>query len=131
MGPRKFFRGKCWSRSCSRPRSFSLQWGRGNSSAERSARVLTERDQAALQWGRGNSSAERDPLRFGRRVAQRASMGPRKFFRGKASTIRRCCKATVGFNGAAEILPRKDRLAAIYARYKEELQWGRGNSSAE
>src|SRR3990172_2839730 len=59
-----------------------------------------------------------------------ASMGPRMFIRGNKVAETRLTSSAGGFNGAADVHPRK-RAATDGHPNTTVLQWGRGCSSAE
>src|SRR5690606_10490515 len=60
----------------------ALQWGRGRSTAEITAREELEEAVRSLQWGRGRSTAEMRADLHEPGENLRASMGPRSFDRG-------------------------------------------------
>ena len=157
MGPRTYIRGKasssgrssdhfCWASMG--PRTYI----RGKT--EPDAQVGAQRPW--LQWGRGLTSAERNRHSVIVRIHVPASMGPRTYIRGKGAMHHRRDWQSSGFNGAADLHPRKGRIREseplirgrasmgprTYIRGKQsptlagtstplKLQWGRGLTSAE
>ena len=107
-----------------------------------------------LQWGRGQTAAERSrqrrtwpaPVCFNGAAAKRprkgdehgagdaddlASMGPRPNGRGKVSSGMSVCGRASGFNGAAAKRPRKVCRRPRETKVFRRLQWGRGQTAAE
>ena len=109
MGPRRFSRGKreghVWWTSMT-----ALQWGHGVSAVERCARSKADAMVRLLQWGHGVSAVESQPPHRLRQGARSASMGPRRFSRGKAALATALAPAS-----AASMGPRR------FSRGKEEL----------
>ncbi len=64
--------------------------------------------------------------------SDRASMGPRTYIRGKNATTTVTFALTDGFNGAADLHPRKAaKIIVVCVGRRSGLQWGRGLTSAE
>ena len=127
MGPRRFGRGDIFLHPQLRVRAASMgprPFGRGdlNSPANQQQRYR-------LQWGRGLSAAETSARRDGRATRKcfngAAAFRPRRLGRRTQSPTR-----NPGFNGAAAFRPRR-RTNKRSVRAAETLQWGRGLSAAE
>ena len=88
MGPRSADRGKPAGLISSGSR-VTLQWGRGQLTAERQNAHDLLKFLAALQWGRGQLTAERREPLDDVLDPEVASMGPRSADRGKACPCRR------------------------------------------
>jgi len=86
-----------------------------------------------LQWSRGDHSAETVTSHSPRWIDQRrASMEPRRSLRGNAPRGRFYAREIDGFNGAAEITPRKPGHSSLASHTaSRSLQWSRGDHSAE
>jgi len=133
MGPRTYIRGN--KRLLNTQQNLKqLQWGRGLTSAETPRRCGCAYGPWALQWGRGLTSAETlthssllsgfEAASMGPRTyirgnwqmirnrwtSQLASMGPRTYIRGNRAQFGCQGFAMNGFNGAADLHPRKQPL---------------------
>ena len=60
-----------------------------------------------------------------------ASMGPRTYIRGNIENLAALCADCHGFNGAADLHPRKSVATTGPSVPVAVLQWGRGLTSAE
>ena len=146
-----------WSAAPRFTPGYSLQWGRGCSAAECRQSAATEADQrprfngaAAVQPRNGGGEG------LGDMPEAWASMGPRLFSRGMlaadsvasiprdwlqwgrgcsaaewCSGLRAAERTRSGFNGAAAVQPRNERVVHHVPRLPCALQWGRGCSAAE
>ena len=131
-----------------------LQWGRDDGVAEDGGRGSGDADRA-LQWGRDDGVAEDDgragspwrdacasmgPRRWGRGrrcvpaasdgVRSAASMGPRRWGRGRRRRMARRRRGPRCFNGAATMGSRKTG-PEISRPARGQLQWGRDDGVAE
>ena len=136
MGPRPNGRGK-FARGVRRVARPLLQWGRGQTAAERSVPMCFLLGPHPLQWGRGQTAAESSvaprwpiaskQLQWGRGQTAAeswcapvmcrpipASMGPRPNGRGKWPPAPTPCSSWSGFNGAAAKRPRKVVDQVVY-----------------
>ena len=104
MGPRPDGRGKLQT-GVSSQEARKRQWGRGQTAAESSVRLVSNIGGQGCQWGRGQTAAER--ARTVRALyGLGASMGPRPDGRGKLPRRAQAARITC-VNGAAARRPRK------------------------
>ena len=105
MGPRPNGRGKA-PITADMITPIILQWGRGQTAAERCNVSLITAYNDSLQWGRGQTAAERGNHASANERVYRPSMGPRPNGRGKV-------------------------VCTWRVRVSSTLQWGRGQTAAE
>ena len=92
---------------------------------------LNEISTFRLQWGHGDGAVEEDPLSRSVSRAGSASMGPRRWSRGRddGRTIR-------GFADRASMGPRRWSRGRVHATFSaichsDQLQWGHGDGAVE
>jgi hypothetical protein len=130
MGPRPLSRGDVPT-IFGAPVFIALQWDRGLSAAETSARPSGCRSWRAPF----NETAASQSRILGDvhhpHVVLRPSMGPRPFGRGDSAgrTARPC--SSYAFNGTAASQPRRLEVGEQALRDRTHLQWDRGLSAAE
>ena len=111
-----------------------LQWGHGDGAVEENATGGPWRSRGALQWGHGDGAVEEDvPDLLVTAYGRRASMGPRRWSRGRESRAGRVRSRAVAQlqwghgDGAVE-----ECSAPIRAGWRKSwLQWGHGDGAVE
>ncbi len=157
MGPRRWGRGRHAADRTQRPAVAMLQWGRDDGVAEddvdrirldsrtdgfngaatmgsrkTSRREHVDAERWQLQWGRDDGVAEDLPRHRHGRSCRGASMGPRRWGRGRPVAVVDDGDVDPGFNGAATMGSRKTSLPALPGSDRiDMLQWGRDDGVAE
>ena len=155
MGPRRWGRGRVELAAKLRKSPLQLQWGRDDGVAEEVCpTIVLARGDAS--WGRDDGVAEEPemprggrgaPPRFNgaatmgsRKRARRrdglrggtgASMGPRRWGRGRARRFASSRCRRPSFNGAATMGSRKSKTGSPSEGRGHVLQWGRDDGVAE
>src|SRR5208337_574197 len=85
----------------------------------------------ALQWGHGDGAVEESLLLVMRITQRTASMGPRRWCRGREWTHLLCPVASNRFNGATAMVPWKRTDLDFLIPAADLLQWGHGDGAVE
>ena len=85
-----------------------LQWGHGDGAVEEASYIrLLQKRGMALQWGHGDGAVEEPASTTWSPPPRPASMGPRRWSRGRACELRRAAPDSRSFNGATAMEPWK------------------------
>ena len=131
MGPRRWSRGRVGLRCSAVSSVQSLQWGHGDGAVEEDERFGEQSKALQLQWGHGDGAVEEVAALDRVGGIPQASMGPRRWSRGRASPAEATEPDHSGFNGATAMEPWK-RFELEHSRAEDlVLQWGHGDGAVE
>ena len=132
MGPRRWSRGRGSFERSGRRRVAMLQWGHGDGAVEELCRVIASRPTVESF----NGATAMEPWKSAgrcriRQRLERASMGPRRWSRGRARSRSMAAAGDYSFNGATAMEPWKSTRHDRVRSTPSSLQWGHGDGAVE
>ena len=98
---------------------------------KRTIRSIQRCGRSSLQWGHGDGAVEEAlPTHLLERF-RAASMGPRRWSRGRLGRPIAALRSLIGFNGATAMEPWKRNDYRDRIRERLQLQWGHGDGAVE
>ncbi len=107
MGPRRWSRGRAPPAGAAASSVIVLQWGHGDGAVEEVDDLVFTTADAWLQWGHGDGAVEERRPVTATTSSSTASMGPRRWSRGRGPLRCPCPGSSRRFNGATAMEPWK------------------------